>query len=156
MGSDIPIIASYTLTPWGGLYTCLRPDSMRRHTSNGHQSKVIFNRWIHQEHHNPNHWWHNLGGASQKRGIIDDPHHILATSDLRTAKLGQPPLTPQTSRLRVPFIAQYMSGMGHPDLLTAVIPPQRNGGGLGKWHQGLPSLNKNKNGQTGIPHRKYQ
>ena len=46
--------------------------------------------------------------------------------------------------------------MGHPDTLITGIPIQRKGGGLGKFHRGFPSLNKNKNRQNGINHQQVQ
>ena len=152
MGCNRPPINSQTLTPRGGLRTYFRLASKSGHNSGGCGIKGILNEWIHRQQHHPHHGWLNVGGTSLKFGITDDPHHIPETSDPRTDNLEHPPIAPQTSRVRVPCRVQDVSGMGHPDPLTTYIPTQIKVSGLGKWHQGVPNLNKNKNGQTGIPH----
>ena len=75
-----------------------------------------------------------MDGTSPKLGITDAPHHITATSDLRTANSGRHPITPQTSRRREPYRYQDVYGMGHPEPLTTGIHYQIKGGGLGNGH----------------------
>ena len=123
MASNIPPITSHTLSTREGLPNYFRHASTNGHTRGRHQIKGILKGYINRKHHNPHHWWLNLGGMSQKCNITDDTNHITATSYLITTNLGQPSLTMKTIRIREPSRAQYVSGLVHPDPLTMDTRP---------------------------------
>ena len=94
------------ITPHTTTQGVLIPSSNRttisgRYTGNWHQSKGSFNGWIHLLHHHHRHWWPKLGGARQKRSFIGYPHHIWATTVLRTTEMVWPPFNLQDIRRRL-------------------------------------------------------
>ena len=144
MRCNIPPIYSLALTSQAVSTNYFIPAIKSRQNSSGRQSKRIFNEWIHRWHHHPHHWWLKLDGTIQKWIITVDQHHNLATLDFRTTNSGHPHITPQTRRWIAPCRRKDISGLGYLDMITTGITPQRKGGGLCKWNQGVPILNSTK------------